>query len=334
MSYFETTAGCVGDVAASENLDQQYRFRLARDPREWLELFAALPQPQMVQSYAYGEAKRIAEGWGIVRCVFECGNTPLALCQVLEKRIAGVRVAARVNRGPLFLEPDPPTHIKANVLRLLRKQWSLRRACPLLIAPALAATEENHQLLREAGFRDRHRDDHHRSARVDLRQGEDALRKHLASTWRNRLRHAEKSGLELEVSDSPASIAWMLDRHAENMRTKNFHRPSPALVGAFCRSLAPGEARVLRAFADGEPLAGMLLIQYDRHSEYYVGWFGEQGRKFNCGNFLYWHCMLESMRSGCAWFDVGGYEDNEKYGHFKLGMRGVEYRFIGEWLSL
>ena len=312
-------------------MSADYRIRPISDANEWQELFGAIDRPQLMQSYAYGEAKRLAEGWAIVRCVFERGSTPLALCQALEKRFAGLRLAARINRGPLFFEAAPEAEVKENVFRLLRKQWSWPRGGPLLIAPALNMSEENREILLRAGFVDRRRDAY-RSARLDLHATPEELKQGLASTWRNRLKLAERSGLALNVSNSPASISWMLDRHVENMRAKNFRRPARKLVAALYQA-RPQDLLVLRAEANGLPLAGMLLAKYGRHSEYYIGWFGEQGRKVNCGNFLYWNAILESKKAGCAWFDVGGYEANEKYGHFKLGMHGAEYRHIGEWLS-
>jgi hypothetical protein len=32
--------------------------------------------------------------------------------------------------------------------------------------------------------------------------------------------------------------------------------------------------------------------------------------------------------------DLGGYTTNEKYGAYKRGMKGSEYRLAGEWLAL
>jgi hypothetical protein len=36
-------------------------------------------------------------------------------------------------------------------------------------------------------------------------------------------------------------------------------------------------------------------------------------------------------KAGFRWLDLGGYYSNDKFGHFKQGMGGTEYKLIGEW---
>ena len=38
----------------------------------------------------------------------------------------------------------------------------------------------------------------------------------------------------------------------------------------------------------------MVIYHFGDHAEYYVGWFGEQGRKVNVGNYLYWQVRSSS----------------------------------------
>jgi lipid II:glycine glycyltransferase (peptidoglycan interpeptide bridge formation enzyme) len=123
----------------------------------------------------------------------------------------------------------------------------------------------------------------------------------------------------------------MLDRHAENMKTKNFHGPEKALLRALYRS-RPADFLILQAVFDGEPLAGIILTRCGQKAEYYVGWFGAAGRKYSCGNFLCWHAALETKKAGCKWLDLGGYTSTDKFSHFKQGMQGIEYKLIGEWV--
>ena len=37
--------------------------------------------------------------------------------------------------------------------------------------------------------------------------------------------------------------------------------------------------------------------------------------------------------AGCRALDLGGYTTSEKYGAYKRGMKGGEYRLCGEWLA-
>jgi lipid II:glycine glycyltransferase (peptidoglycan interpeptide bridge formation enzyme) len=307
-----------------------YRIRPVRDVQEWEEYFNAIERPHLMQSHAYGEAKKHAQQWHINRYVFERFGTPLAICQVLEKRLAGLRIASRINRGPLFLEESPPCKVKEHVMQLVRDHWKVFRGGPLLIAPALDMSEENRSVLLELGFRDRKKYCHW-SSLIDLRPAESEMRKRLASNWRNHLKLSERSGLELRTSNSADSVEWMLDRHAENMETKNFHGPDKALLRALYQA-RPADFLVLQAVFEGEPLAGMILARCGQKTEYYIGWVGADGRKYNCGNFLCWNAALEMKKAGCKWLDLGGYGSNDKFGHFKQGMRGMEYKLIGEWV--
>jgi hypothetical protein len=43
--------------------------------------------------------------------------------------------------------------------------------------------------------------------------------------------------------------------------------------------------------------------------------------------------VIEMQRMGCRTLDLGGFSVSDRYGHFKRGMRGEEYRLAGEWLA-
>ncbi len=307
-----------------------YKARELTDRSAWDACFDRVPQPHLMQAWSYGDAKCLAAGWHIRRYVFERGSSPVAICQVLEKRILGLRVASRINRGPLFLEPEPSHAVRENIYRLLRRKWPPLLGGPLLIAPALPMTDENAAILRSAGFR-RRAVNPWCSALIDLRQDEQCLHAALSSTWRNRLRQSQRAGLELASSDSDASVQWMLDKHAHNMASKEFVGPTRALVLALYRS-RPAGIVVLTALLHGKPVSAMLIAKFGSAAEYYLGWFGTpEGRKANSGNFLYWHTALEMRKAGLHWLDLGGYYSNENFGRFKQGMGGKEYKLIGEW---
>lgn len=307
-----------------------YKVRELTDRFAWDTCFDRVPQPHLMQAWDYGDAKRVAAGWHIRRYVFEQRSTPVAICQVLEKRVLGLRVASRINRGPLFLEPDPSQAARENVYRLLRRKWLPILGGPLLIAPALLLTEENAAILRAAGFR-RRKVNPWCSALIDLQNDEKMLLATLSSTWRNRLRQSQRAGLVLDASGSDASVNWMLEMHAQNMASKDFVGPKRALVQALHRS-RPAGIVVLTALLGGKPVSAMLIAKFGAAAEYYLGWFGTpEGRKANSGNFLYWHTAMEMRKAGFRWLDLGGYYSNDKFGHFKKGMGGAEYKLIGEW---
>ena len=79
---------------------------LISDLRTWNELVAQAPFPHLPQTFAYGAGKQ-ATGWNVRRAVFRLDGRIVAFATVLEKRLAGLRLLSRVNRGPIFLDPSP-----------------------------------------------------------------------------------------------------------------------------------------------------------------------------------------------------------------------------------
>lgn len=296
---------------------------------EWDALYSYVPQPHFPQSSCYGEGKR-AERWGVERLVFSDDGRPLALAQVLVKRFAGFPVA-RINRGPLFFERDPDAATRDAVLRALRRRHRFLRRGLLLVAPALPGAEDSARAMRAAGF-------HLRntfawgSALIDLSPPLDDIHATLSSEWRTKLRKAQKSGVTLRVRTDRDVVEWLLERHLENMRDKNFSGPSAGFVRAVVEA-APRGFRVLQAIVDGEPQAATLIVRFGQHAENFIGWFGEAGRRVAAGNFLMWNSVIEMKLAGCRALDLGGFSVDDRYGRFKRGMRGTEYRLSGEWLA-
>jgi hypothetical protein len=296
------------------------------DHAAWDDLLAQAAVPHLPQSFSYCEGKR-AEGWGIVRVAFQRDGRTLAIATVLVRRVLGVTVLARLNRGPVLLDADMTDDDLAAIYTAVRRRWQ----GPLLIAPALPHGPESTAILTRAGFRLRH-DNGWRSGRLDLTGDEEAIWSGLGSTFRNRWRQAQKAGAELNIHDDEASYQWLIDRHVANMSDKKFAGPSPTLLGGI-RAAAPQNVLVFQMVHNGQPVAGMSVVRFGDCAEYHIGWFGPDGRRVNAGNFLMWAVIKEMKRRGVRQFDIGGLRPGDGYTQFKQTMRPVEFRLAGEWMS-
>ena len=305
-----------------------YALRPIARQDEWSALVAQVEHPHLVQSWAYGEAKA-KTGWHPRRLAIDRAGKPVALCLVLDKRLAGVRVASRVNRGPMLLDQADPDI--AGIYRALRRSSRFPLGRPLLIGPALPDTDMAAQLARGAGYRPLRRTGWG-SAYLDLRQAESELRKHLRQSWRRHLTVSERHGLTLRISQTRDDVAWMIDRHVENMREKGFDKPTAALVRAM-HEAAPDDFLVFQVCLDGTPVGGAGIFRFGLTAEYYIAWYAPEGRKVNAGNFLIWNAAIEMQRRGCRYFDLGGYSSGTGYGDFKRPMNGTEYVLLGEYVS-
>lgn len=304
--------------------------RPVEDPAEWDALVAAAPEPHLPQSYAYSSGKA-ATGWPARRVVFEVDGRPIAFTVVLQMRLYGVKLINRVNRGPIFLTANPSDGQIVAVYKALRRHFGRLWTLPLLIAPGMHRSERSDRLLREAGYSYR-TPNGWRSGRIDLTVDENQLWASFTSTFRNRTRAAEKTGVELRIADDAETYEWMIARHLENMEAKDFSAAGPTLLRAL-RAASPGNVTVFQLIHDGVPLAGMSVVRFGNVAEYHIGWFGPEGRKFNAGNFLMWHLMRDLKRRGVTSFDVGGMKDGDGYARFKRTMKPVEYELVSEWMS-
>jgi hypothetical protein len=217
------------------------------------------------------------------------------------------------------------------VWRSLREQWRWGRRGLLLVAPGLSGTPPAHELLRETGFHCR-RARGWQSSLLDLQRPAEDLFARLVPDWRTKIRRAQRLGVRLEVRRDAQSIDWLLDRHVENMRAKRFRGPSPGFVRAVTRS-SPGDFWLLQALVDGKPEAGLLVARVGAHAENFIAWFSDVARRATAGNFLMWQAVLQMQKAGCRTLDLGGFSVQDRYGHFKRGMRGEEYQLAGEWLA-
>ncbi len=320
-----TTAAPVGARAGTTIERPQIGF--VTDATEWNRLVMSAPMAHLPQCFAYGEGKG-ANGWTVRRATFAIGGQTIAIATVLERRVLGLRVLSRVNRGPVFLEASPAPETIVAVHSALRRRWR----GPLLIAPALFAGPDSSAQLRAAGFRLR-QEQGWLSGAIQLDRPEDEIWAGFTSAFRNRVRNAVKAGATLRVANDDTTYRWMLDRHTENKRDKGFSGANDALLLAL-RASAPGDVTVFQLMHGGLPVAGMSIVRFGRRAEYHIGWFGKQGRDLNAGNFLMWEIIKELRRRGVSEFDVGGLKPGDGYTRFKRTMNPAEYRLAGEWMSL
>ncbi len=323
ISRFRTTSA---SAAASGSVT----LRTVDDRHRWDALTAQAPHPHLPQSFAYGAGKSVT-GWPARRLEFLRDGRTVAFATLLQIKRLGVTLLNRVNRGPVFLEATPSDEVIVGVYQALRHAHGRFWQGPLLIAPALPRGADASRLLRQAGYRLRHARSW-ASGRIDLRRSEDEIWRGFGSTFRNRVRNAEKSAATLDVSSGADAYEWMLARHRENMDTEGFNAADPAMLRAL-REAAPDTVTVFRMMVGETAVAGMSVVSFGTHCEYHVGWFGPEGRKLNAGNFLMWGVMREMKRRGLETFDVGGLKAGDGYTQFKQTMKPVTYELCGEWMS-
>jgi hypothetical protein len=301
------------------------------DPDRWNTLLARADRAHSVQAFGYGAAKA-ENGWSVTRQVLSIDGRPVALVQALEKRVMGLRLVTRINRGPMFLMPEPPAELVIAVYRAIRRRWGLMGLGLLLIAPALEDTPSSRDILRAAGFFAR-KGSGWGSARLDLTQPIEQVFDGFEHRWRKAIRAADKAGVTVRVSDDPADFEWMVARHLDNMSDKGFSGHGADFLNSL-KARSGTDCVLLIAEHEGEKVAGLVMLKFGATADSIVAWFGDAGRQVKAGNAITWGAIREMQRLGCVSYDVGGIVADKGFVTFKTGMNGKEYFLAGEFVGL
>jgi hypothetical protein len=298
---------------------------------QWTAWLAKSGRSTLLQSWAYGAAKASTSAWRVTRCVIYCAGEPIAMVQVLQRRIAGIIKISRINRGPLYLGPGPPGK-QCAVWDELARLGSLKRGRVLSLAPEEKLTQSTLLQFAAGNFR-QFSPVAWESVWVDLDLDLVELRKRLDGKWRNMLTSSERTALQLDVGIGDQSFEWMIARYRENIQDNQFRGPSVELLRSLRHHLdVESKPIILRALVAGEAVAGICLIPHGVTATYLIGWNGNDGRNLKANQYLLWRAIVHLKQNGFRWLDLGGINEEKLPGiaAFKLGINGERYELLGE----
>ncbi|AXR65040.1 lipid II:glycine glycyltransferase FemX [Leptospira mayottensis] len=302
---------------------------------EWEELFKKIINSNLLQSWIYGEGKKICEGWKVRRGVFTFENQKIAIVQILEKSVLGIFKVYRINRGPLFLS-EVDSNLKELVFKELAKFGNLLKGSILFFNPEVVLDGKFLVLMKKNGFNENNSPPWV-STFIDLTKDLNFLRQSLDSKWRNMLTNSEKNDLTLEVGSNDFLFHWMLDKYDELTSSKNFSGISKSMLLQIKKGQNDKNTfLILRAVYRNEFVAGICIATHGSSATYLIGWNGELGRKLRANHFLLWNSVIQLKQMGYLNFDLGGIDQERTPGiaEFKLGMNGDRYDLSGEFWKL
>lgn len=319
-----------------------WRLRKINSKKEWNSLWLGCQRKSLPQTWEYGSAKAMAEGWLVQRfVVLDDNNLPTALFQVLVKGLPGLGGVARVNRGPLMLrgEIDSFNHLSLNATAVLIRESRRRRWWMLQIAPLLPPSAEIDCALRGMGLR-RLSICPMDSALLSLKGSDEKMIMGFKGKWRNSLRKGQKLGVTVKLDKGgQENFKCLIDFYQAQQREKGFDGTSDLMLQALAANQSQSFKFNLYIALDNASdnqnsvLGVLVTLQFGNVSEYLIGVSNERGRANQANSVLLWEAILDAKRNGCRWFDVGGLADNTPKGiaSFKKGLNPESYALVGEW---
>jgi hypothetical protein len=306
----------------------------ACDRPGWDRLVSQAVRSSLEQSWAYGEAVVATANVQVGRAVVCRDGEPTAVVQAFTRRLAGLGTLVRFVRGPLWLHDEEFACGRHAIIAAVDATWRLRRRELAVWMPEIAAGPRSDDVMRQCGMR--RMVTGYSSAWVDLARSEEAMRRELHGKWRNMLRAGERTGLAIEAATaSGPELDWLMQRYGSFRRERRFLGPELDLIQAFAKSVGrQGDILVMRALADGSPVAGILLLRHGASATYHVGWTSDEGRRCRAHNVLLWRGMLELRDKGVSWLDLGGIDATSAPGvaRFKLGVGGDVFTLAGTYI--
>lgn len=302
---------------------------------EWTPLLQKTEFSNLLQSWSYGEAKRIYEGLGVERFKFLKNGICIGMIQVLVRKCLFFRIA-RINRGPLFIENDLRFEDKKEVFRLLRKKYHFLKNGILIFSPELEKNNDYSFLASLSGFIPLQSRTSWCSSRINLRKSLPEIINNMKGSWRTAITAAQKLELNFSVGDSTVDLQKFLMGYKIFMREKNFEGVSSEFLQQYfdcCNASTDKPKAFLLCNDQGVAIAGVLVACHGRTCTYLAGWTLSEARGLNASNFLLWQAIQDMQSLGFYWFDLGGIDDINTPGvaAFKRGLCGEEYTLVGDY---
>jgi|SRR5579859_3415516 len=315
---------------------------------DWDAAISSLPNPHLLQSWAWGEFKG-GYGWQARRLCWAGAQGPAA-AQVLRRTGLRVLRVLYVPKGPLLDWENG--RLRAQVLDDLQALARRERAIFIKVDPDVvlstglpgaerpAATGRAVQtdLAQRGWVFSRDQIQFRNTVTLDLTPSEDALLAGMKQKTRYNVRLAERKGVRVRLG-SAADLDLLYRMYAETSVRDGFAiRGLDYYRDAWGRFIAAGLAQPLVAEVEAEPVGALVIFRFAGSAWYLYGMSREAQRDKMPNHLLQWHAIRWAKAQGCTRYDFWGapdefVESDSLWGvwRFKEGFGGQLVRHIGAW---
>ena len=318
--------------------------------QDWDRMLLSLPNPQVLQSWEWGEFKA-RNGWHAIRLLWQENGQTLAAASVLQRKMPRLPLSLLyAPKGPLLDWTN--THLVEQVLADLEALARHRRAICIKIdpdvyypdrapvfspRPAYAPATAN--LLGQRGWR--YSDEQIQfcnTVLLDLESSEEKLMAAMKQKTRYNVRLAARRGVIVRPGTT-ADLEVFYQLYAETSQRDGFLiRPLEYYEDVWGSFMEAELAHLLLAEVEGEAVAGLILFTFGPTAWYMYGASSLRHRKTMPNNLLQWEAIRKAKAIGCKLYDLWGApkqldESDPMWGvvRFKLGLGGQVAQGVGAW---
>ena len=321
--------------------------REVTDRSAWDAALACLPRPHIFQTWRWGDFKS-RWGWQPTRLLFEQDGQTLAAAQILRRQLPRLPLyVTYVPKGPV-LDYENPLQL-GRVLSALERQASEQRSLFIKIdpdvwlsrgtgdsPPAPGATDVLERFSQHGWRPSAEQIQFRNTVLVDLSQDEDEMLANMKAKTRYNIRLTSRRGVRARLGDESDLKTFFRLYHETSQRDEFLIRPSTYYLDVWSEFLRVGEAHLLLAEVDGEPIAGVILFHFGQTAWYMYGASSNQYRNLMPNYLLQWEAMRLAKKLGCTQYDMWGapdcFDENDPmWGvyRFKVGFGGETVQGIG-----
>ena len=311
---------------------------------DWNFYWDKIKFSNLLQSWEYGDSKKNLFCKPIRYLITNEIKEPIAIVQILIYGIPLFPCLARINRGPLLLDPEESEekfHLNIRIIKLIEYILRKKNCIFLLISPETLFKEYKYKIFFENGFKLKNKNSWS-SSRLFLRKNEEEIFKSLKAKWRNMLRKSLKSELVIMYEDiNELTVNKLIKDYKDFKNKKGFNGISSNLISKLIKTNSPNwKCNVYRSYKtkkDKLQLTGMLVaIFHSKTATYLLAYSNNIGRSLNSNYLLLWRSIIDAKKLGCDWYDMGGMNPNTPEGiaHFKKGVNGEFYSNISNFYKI
>jgi hypothetical protein len=327
---------------APRPLDRDFSAQFGHWDREpWHALMGAFGDANLYQTWSYDRVRY--DRRHVVHMVLRKREAVVAAAQARVIRLPRMRAGiAYVRWGPMWRPagaPEDPAVFRQAV-RALRSEFAHRQGLVLRLYPLAYRDRDRSvgEILHDEGYLFHETGSNERTLLIDLDVSLEQLRAALDPKWRNKLKQAERNGLEVIVGADEAlfdDIATMygemasrkgLDVSSDIDHLKAVQRDLPAalkLWTVLCR-------------LNGHRCAGAIFSTIGTTAVYLRGATSDAGLKTNASYAVQWAFVRWLKEHGLVHYDLNGINPDANPGtyFFKRGLagkRGRDVEFVGRF---